>query len=55
MNNVASINGFCVQKRGCDFIVGMKLCLKITKFYSPHPMHFLIQPCISLLNYIKIT
>ena len=25
------------------------------KFYSHQPMHFLIQPCISLLSYIKIT
>jgi hypothetical protein len=27
----------------------------ITKFYSHQLMHFLIQPCISLLSYIKIT
>ena len=25
------------------------------KFYSHQLMHFLIQPCISLLSYIKIT
>jgi len=25
------------------------------KFYSHQPMHLLIQPCISLLSYIKIT
>ena len=28
---------------------------KFFKFYSHQLMHFLIQPCISLLSYIKIT
>ena len=28
---------------------------RMVKFYSHQLMHFLIQPCISLLSYIKIT
>ena len=28
---------------------------KNIKFYSHQLMHFLMQPCISLLSYIKIT
>jgi len=27
----------------------------LNKFYSHQLMHFLIQPCINLLSYVKIT
>ena len=56
-NGYLSLNWFCIYTL-VKFSIPIYLSTyhySLIKFYSHQLMHFLIQPCISVLSYIKIT